>query len=77
AKIMEKKEARDTFNRIGQGIYNEVLVLNPHSKQEAIDAVKAKAERIQRESISSDLIFSSRRALNLLKLLESERKGLD
>jgi hypothetical protein len=73
-KIAEMSSSKEVFQKMNLDIYNELLVLSPSSAQEKILTLKVRLEKQLHVAVSSDLVFSLRRALNLLELLEQNRK---
>lgn len=75
-KLMEIEATRDVFGKMNLGVYNELLVMSPATPIEQVNTLKAAMEKQLHQAVSSDVIFSIRRALNLLALLEQYRKGM-
>jgi hypothetical protein len=73
-KIMQGEETQRVFQRMNLGVYNKLLVMSPASGAAQITELKAEIEKQLHKAVSSDMVFSLRRALNLLQLLEGSRK---
>ncbi len=70
-KIMEQKGPREVFSKMNLEVYNQLLVMSPSTSFEQIVQLKNEIERQLLKAISSDMVFSLRRAINLVKLLEA------
>ncbi|MEO5644210.1 MAG: hypothetical protein ABIQ40_13110 [Bacteroidia bacterium] len=72
-KLMEQEITQSVFNKMNLGIYNRLLVMSPSSGADKIVAIKAEIEKLLYKAVSSDLVFSFRRALNLVAMLNENR----
>lgn len=75
-KLMEMPITQEVFNKMNLGIYNKLLVMSPNSGADKISEIKAEIEKLLHKAVSSDLVFSLRRALNLLSLLNENRASM-
>ena len=75
-KIMQMDATIEVFERMNLGIYNKLLVMSPSTSPEKIKELKTETEKQLHKAVSSDMVFSIRRALNLIQLLEEGRKEL-
>jgi hypothetical protein len=73
-KIMEIEEAREVFRKMNLDVYNKLLVMSPSTPAAEIAALKTVIEKQMHQAVSSDMVFSTRRAMNLLNFLEQHRK---
>jgi hypothetical protein len=69
-KVLAHKEAHDIFERMNLKIYLDILALTPASSPEKISEIKKELDKQGHEAVSSDRIFSFRRAHAMLKCLE-------
>jgi hypothetical protein len=69
-KIMANENAKEIFVKMNLKIYLDLLDLSPVSSQEKIQQVKKEMERLIHNAVSSDVVFSLKRAQVLLKFLE-------
>lgn len=60
------------LNGMRLSVYNELFQLNERSTPQQVEAVRKKAEHQMNRAVSSDIVISMRRALNLLKVLEKK-----
>ena len=75
-KIMEQQITQEVFNKMNLSIYNKLLVMSPSSGAEKISVIKAEIEKLLHKSVSSDLVFSYRRALSMLAILSENRAAI-
>ena len=69
--IMQHKSARDVFSSMDLEIYNEILQLSPASEKEKIKDIRKRAQALLDKSHSSDRVYSLKRAMSLIGILES------
>ncbi|MBI3509124.1 MAG: hypothetical protein HY064_00555 [Bacteroidetes bacterium] len=70
SKIAKQTAVMKMFSAMGLEIYNELLLLTDRSTAAEIDALKKKTEVTLHHAVSSDLVISMKRAMNLVKLVE-------
>jgi hypothetical protein len=70
-KLMQDKSAQEVFSSMDLDIYNEELVLSPASGVEKIKEVKKRAQSLLDKSFSSDRVYSLKRVVSLIGILES------
>ncbi|HTF02506.1 MAG TPA: hypothetical protein VK826_00715 [Bacteroidia bacterium] len=71
-KIMSIESAKKVFRSMGLEVYNEFLVLSPASGKEKVVEMKRKIHGLLDRTVSADILYSLRRALNLVLMLEVE-----
>jgi hypothetical protein len=69
--LMQNKSAQEVFSSMDLDIYNEVLILSPASGAGKIKEVKKRAQTLLDKSFSSDRVYSLRRVVNLMGILEN------
>ncbi len=69
--IMQNKAAQDVFTSMDLEIYNEVLLMSPAMPVEKIKEVKKRAQTMLDKSFSSDRVYSLKRVVNLIGILEN------
>lgn len=72
AAVMKNEEAQKIFTSMDMRVYNELLVMNPSTPSEKIKELKKRMQTLLDKSLSSDRVYSLKRALALLKILEEE-----
>lgn len=70
-KIMRSPEARKVFSDMHLEIYNELLVMSPAAGKEKIAEIKKRIRTMLDKAVSSDMVFSLKRALHLATALEN------
>lgn len=70
--ISKAETAQRVFDSMDLGIYNELLVMNPSTPSEKVKDLKKRLQNMLDKSFSSDRVYSLKRALSLLKILEEE-----
>jgi hypothetical protein len=73
-KIMDDAGCRNVFSSMKLDIYNELLVMSPATPLEKIELLKIEIEKQLHKVVSSDHVFSIRRALILLNFLLEQKR---
>jgi hypothetical protein len=71
--IMRHKEAQDVFSNMELDVYNELLQMSPQTPVEKIKDLKKRIQVQKDKALTSDRVYSLKRALSLITILESER----
>lgn len=72
--IMQRESARQVFHSMDLDIYTELLCLSPLSGIEKVKEIRKRIQSMMDKVVASDRVYSLRRALNLVSILEPEMK---
>lgn len=70
--IAVQKPVQDLFSSLDMGVYNELLVLSPASDMATVKELKKRIHGLLDKSFTSDRVYSFKRALSLLSIVENE-----
>ena len=71
---MQSQAAQRVFESMDLGFYNELLVMSPDTPVEKIKELKKRLQTLLDKSFSSDRVYSVKRGLSLMSILEDEVK---
>ncbi len=69
-KTLQSEAAKKVFRSMDLDVYNEVLVMTPASGPDKIKELKKRIQVMLDKAVSSDRVFSLKRALSLMAILE-------
>lgn len=72
ASVMKNEAAKKVFSSMDLSVYNELLLMSPSTPPEKVKELKKRVQSMLDKSLSSDRVYSLKRALSLLKILEEE-----
>ena len=75
-RVMKHETAGSVFHSMNLGVYVELLALTPDSPADKVADVKKKIHQMLNNAVTSDMVYSLRRALSMMLFLESEIKKI-
>lgn len=70
--IMQIESAKQVFHSMNLDIYTELLCMSPSSGLEKVKDIKKRIQQMMDKVVASDRVFSLKRALSLIGILEAE-----